>query len=274
MAKKIRPKKYEVYFDESGLPDGNPGGHFTLIACVIEKGNIEELNIRLQQFKEECFGNKNIILHLMDIHRKQNDFAIGKVTNSQIAYFKKNIPKFLEKQKVIIFSATIDKERLHKYFKSPKDDYSIAFSHIMKSIYHFIDDEKVEQIDIYLESRNETSNFKVQKSFFNTFFNGNLHLEIKQELRKKIKRFVFKYKSDNISGLQLADIICSPIKTIRVYGSDPEQLDKKTDISLEVDIFNSIRNKFYNPLDFEDIKNWSFKKVPVIKKPGIWTDTK
>lgn len=265
---KVKSEKYVMYLDESGIADRKNTGTFTLVGCIIRKKDIKKIDEMLKTFKMECFANENLILHLMDIRTRRNNFAPRNITKGQIQYFNENVHDFLKNIEFMIISTTVDKKRLNEYYKTPKDEYSIAFSHIMKSVYHFLSNDMIEQLDIYFESREETLNFKVQKSFFESYYSGGVHLDVLLKERDKIKRFVFKDKNENIAGLQIVDLICGPIKTIRTYGTNNKSSHK--DISNDIDIFNAIKGKFYNPLEYQDIKNWSLKKVPIIKKPGVW----
>lgn len=265
---KPRPEKYLLYLDESGVAHGTEKGSFTLAGIIIKKKYADELKIKLDAFKTECFGKSDIILHMMDIRTNKKDFSPSLIHRNQIQSFEDNLPAFLESLDITIISATVDNARLHEYYKTPKDEYSIAFMHIMKNIYHFICEDTVDQLDIFLETRDETNDFTVQKSFFESYYNGSIHLDITEAVKSKIKRFVFKDKKENIAGLQIIDAICMPIKAIRTHGTDGSTNQN------DVAIFNAIKSKFYNPLQYNDIKNWSFKKVPLIKKPGTWIESK
>lgn len=268
MPKYKHKKKYELYLDESGTVGGQDG-IITLAGLIVEKRyRINELDNRLEQFKSDTFNNTNIILHLVDILKRQKEFSQSKISSDQIDKFYKNTSTFLKELDVIIISSTVDTARLKKFYKNHKDEYSVAFNHIMKSVYHFLDNNEIESLDIYFEGRDESQNFIVQKSFFESYYSGGTHLDIGPEIKNKIKRFTFIKKEENLSGLQIIDLLCFPIKKIRTEGYF--QTEKRKDLFMN-DVFDSVLNKFYVPDGMIDIKNWSLKKIPIVKSPGSWS---
>lgn len=268
MPKYIHKKKYELYLDESGVV-GSSTGVFTLAGIIVEKRYRERtLDPQLKAFKNSCFNDPNIGLHFKDILQRRNDFKSDRIGSQQITKFYTDVCGFIQSIDMLVVSTTVDKGRLDYLFKSPKDECSVAFNHIMKSVYHFIDDDNIESLDIYFEGREDSQDFKVQKSFFESFYSGGTHSNVKDEIRNKIKRFSFKSKSENLSGLQIIDLICLPIKKIRTKGYLTS--GKRKDVVMN-DIFDSIIDKMYIPEGNDDVKNWSLKKVPIIKDPGIWT---
>ena len=81
-----------------------------------------------------------------------------------------------------VISVTVDKTILNEYYFNPKDPYTVAFSHIMKSFFSLINDDNVESARILLESRDDNHDFKIQKSFFELFNNGTVHLDVTEKI--------------------------------------------------------------------------------------------
>ena len=93
-------KEYYLFLDES-KPNTN-FRNFTLGGVVIEK-NVYENIIRLEvvKLKKECFGDENIILHEIDIRKKQGSYKAITKDNQEMFFteleklFKENEIKIL-----------------------------------------------------------------------------------------------------------------------------------------------------------------------------------
>ena len=145
--------------------------------------------------------------------------------------------------------------------------------HILQNFYSFIDNEEVESAKIVIEGRDDYSNLLVQKAFFDVFNNGTTYLNVKQRLRNKIKGFVIAKKGDSIyqAGLEIADLLCNPLCRVRQgkIELNPKCM-KKDEYGTENKIFKVIKPKIYCKDDITDMRNWGFKKVPIVKKKRDW----
>jgi hypothetical protein len=67
---------------------------------------------------------------------------------------------------------------------------------VLQNFYSFISKNNVESARIVIDGRDDASNLKVQKAFFDVFNNGTTHLSIEKELRDmkkalwRIKKFM------------------------------------------------------------------------------------
>lgn len=74
--------------------------------------------------------------------------------------------------------------------------YVVDFTHVLQNFYSFISKNNVESARIVIDGRDDASNLKVQKAFFDVFNNGTTHLSIEKELRDmkkalwRIKKFM------------------------------------------------------------------------------------
>ncbi|HBF2361003.1 TPA: DUF3800 domain-containing protein [Clostridioides difficile] len=274
---KIIKKKYIMFIDESGRADINHEDPFTLTGVIFEykyavsQGDyVCSLRKEMDAFKEYCFGTSNIGIHLTDISRKSRAFE--KFDDSQIKLFYDELPLFLSRLECTIISVTVDKARLKKYYAPLKEPYVVAFIHVLQNFYSFVNNETVESARIVIESRDDVSNLKVQKAFFDVFNNGTIYLDIDEELRDKVKGFIIAKKedADYREGLEIADILCNPLSRARrgLIEANPKcmQYGEKNKI------FKSVRNKIYTPTSVNDIRNWGFKEVPIVEPVGPWLE--
>lgn len=277
LGKQNKKKKYVMFIDETGAADiNNKEQPFALTGVIFEykycmdlDRNTSELKTKLNKLKQDCFGKTDVDLHLEHISRGKGQFKI--VPEVQREKFYNELPDFLKSLDFHIISVTVDKEKLQSYYEPSKDPYVVGFTYVLQSFYSFISNPMVESARIVIESRDDNENLYVQKAFFDVFNNGTIHFNF-EEHKKKIKGFIIANKTDEFyqSGLEIADIVCNPVS--RVRRGLVEVNTKFMHYGKENKIFKAIKDKIYTTSDLTDIRNWGFKKVPVLKKKRVWID--
>lgn len=275
-------KKYIMFIDETGTPDMNNlrqpfsviGVIFEYKYCIDDKDGESKLKQQINVLKNEVFNNDKLTLHLLDISSGKREFE-GYSNEIRCEFFNK-LPDFMRELEFTIISVTIDKEKLQHYYSPAKDPYVIAFTHVLQRYYSFIDKNNAQSARIVVEARDDNSNLIVQKAFFDVFNNGTTLLDVNLETKDKIKGFIMAKKGDPeyISGLEIADLLCSVISRVRrgLVELDPKCM-RKGEYGKENKIFTAVKSKIYCPTNNEeDIRNWGFIKVPSIKKLRKWND--
>lgn len=258
-----------MFIDETGTAAGSRS--FGVTGVVFEnkyaynedKTVITPLKSAVDQFKRDCFGRDDFVFHLEQISGGKKPFRTEDgVTRSQIAKFWTDLPLFLQKLDFKIIFVSVDKANLNQYFAKPKDPYVVAFAHIMKSFLSLISKPDVESARIVMESRDDFHNFKIQKAFFDIFHSGTVHLDITDDMKEKIKGFVFLSKDNYHPGLEIADLICNPLS--RVKNGKVEANPKRYIYGNKNRIFPVLQPKIYIGKPGHTETNWGFKNVPII----------
>ncbi|MGA9467940.1 MAG: DUF3800 domain-containing protein [Exiguobacterium marinum] len=274
-------KKYVMFVDETGTPKGNT--QFNLTGVLMEyKYSIDAdetglpcvLKRRLQAFKRDVFKTEQIPLHLKEILKAEHPY--GKedgITIDMLRDFWDKLPDFLRGIDCTIVSVEVDKQKLHDFYSTPKDPYVVAFAHLMKSFYAFLEETEAVSARVVLESRDDYQNLLIQKAFFDIFNSGTVHLDVEKS-RQKIKGFIFSEKQNTMyqSGLEIADLVCLPLS--RVRRGVIEVKPRFVHYGDENRIFKAIKDKIYIRKESpdQDFRNWGFKKVPITKKRREWSD--
>lgn len=276
-------KKYIMFIDETGSPDINQleqpfsviGVIFEYKYCMDMNSEKSKLKQQIDNLKNELFGKCDLTLHLLDISNGTREFA--QFEREVRCNFFRKLPNFMRELEFSIISVTVDKEKLRKYYNPSKDPYVIAFTHVLQNYYSFINKNNAESARIIVESRDDNSNLIVQKAFFDVFNNGTTLLDIDKCTKDKIKGFIMAKKGDPeyISGLEIADLLCSVVSRARrgLIEVNPKCM-KKGEYGTHNKIFVAIKDKIFCPTNNEeDIRNWGFMKVPNVKKLRVWNDT-
>lgn len=201
---------------------------------VVEK-SIYENNVRPEtvKLKKECFGDENIILHEIDIRKKQGEYK--GITKEQQEIFFSKLDKLFENNEIEVLAVSINLDDLDMLYGTNErnDIYYIALQLLMENYVHFlISNEGKGQL--YLESTDAVNNSKLQNLFHMLKATGTLFMK-KEVLQDRLGAISFPIKSDNIIGLQLADFIPNVLAR-KALGKEQKNFS----------IYKGIENKLYD----------------------------
>lgn len=211
--------KYRMYIDEVGNSDlkssENPLHRFlSLTGVIIELGYISEVlfpdieNLKVKYFKSH--PDDPIILHRKELVNAKYPFKALK--DEKLKWqFDKELLELLTKWKYSVVTVCLDK-KAHKdtYTVWRYDPYHYCLALLLER-YTFFLEQKQMQGDVMAESRGGKEDKRLKASFLKLWHEGTQF--IPQERFHEAftsKQLKVKPKSNNISGLQLADLIAHP----------------------------------------------------------------
>lgn len=211
--------KYRMYVDEVGNSDldssSNPLHRFlSLTGVIIDLNYVSKtLYPEMEKLKADYFNSHPddpIILHRKEILNGKHPFEV--LRDEKIRKkFDKNILKYLSNWEYSVISVCLDK-------KSHKDTYQIwrfdPYHYCLALLlerYMFFLDQHHAKGDVMAESRGGKEDMRLKKSFLNLWNEGTEYIS-PQRLHNVLtsKQLKVKPKANNISGLQLADLIAHP----------------------------------------------------------------
>lgn len=195
-----------------------------------------ELTSELKTFKNNVFKRDDFILHTADIARRRGVFCA--LTNKDFReYFYKEINKLMGSLNYTVVSCVIKKDdHLKKYGLAAIDPYTLSLKVLVERfIFEIKTKRSAEKGIIIAEARDETLDNQLRLSWMELRTSGTEYLSA-TEVRRYLGELHIKSKSNNIAGLQIADMIVSPIGR-HVLGK-PEKAD-----------WEIIRKKFRRSLD-------------------------
>ncbi len=226
-----------VFLDESGdhsLSKIDPQyPMFVLAGCVFEMGYYEEVVVEeIKALKKELFGNEKIVLHTEDITHNRNGFERIMETEFR-KHFYERINVILNKLDYKILACAIKKdEHFKKYGLAAIDPYMLSLDCIVERFVFEL--EGINQSGIIIaESRNSILDNELELAFLNLKVQGTSYVSA-SKVKKTITQLSIKDKKENIAGLQIADLIASPIGR--------EMLGKRNQIDYKI-IERKYRNK-------------------------------
>lgn len=198
-------KEYYLFLDESKPNTNFP--NFTLGGVAIEREKYEiEIKPIINSLKIECFGSDQVILHEIEIRKKQGDFS--NITKVQQEKFFSGLNKlFLESDSLSVLAVSMNLADLDKLYKvdDRNDIYYISLQLLMENFVQFLSAHDGVGT-VYLETTDAVNNAKLQNLFHLLKATGTLFVK-KEILQTRLFTINFAIKSENVIGLQLADFV-------------------------------------------------------------------
>lgn len=215
--------KYVVYVDESGdhslesVDEQYPV--FVLAFCVFHKGYYTSNIVpALEAFKFKHFGHDVVVLHETEIRKERGSFRFSSRAHKDA--FIEELTGIIEANNFILIACVIDKSRLRERSDNP---YHLALGFCVETLYEFMQEKHQEGLPthVVVECRGKKEDAALELEFRRVCAGEN---KFGKPLPFEI---VFADKKTNSSGLQLADLVASPIGLSVVR---PEQANRAFDV--------------------------------------------
>ncbi len=207
--------RYKLLLDESGdhgLSTIDPGFPvFLLCGVLISDSEYQKLKQEVNELKTKFWNNTNVILHSRDIRKYIDPFTIlfDPLVKKE---FYDGINKIMTGINYEIIASAIKKEEFVKKHGKLRDDvYEIALSFILERTIFCLDSKPdVTILEIGIEKRGSKEDQKLARHIETIRSRGTYYVKGKrfQNLGSKPHFFA---KKENISGLQIADLLAYPI---------------------------------------------------------------
>jgi len=183
---------------------------FVLGGCVFDydyyKAIVENL---VKQFKEKLFGRTDLIIHTADISRNKEGFERLKDPVFRKRFYEE-INRLMEELDYKVIACVIKKDKhLLKYGLEAKDPYLLSLDIVVERFIFMLRENNTKGI-IVAESRNDVLDNQLELAFLNLKIRGTYYIS-GTEIKRQVTNFTIKSKDENIAGLQIADLVVSPV---------------------------------------------------------------
>lgn len=226
---------YNLYLDESttftSVNGKNEKKFISISGIIVEKEYHDSyLTDKINDLKNKLFGKTNIILHEKDIkaaEKSPKKLPLNLIPDYSYFQNKNNVKQFyIELEKIIshsdiwIMGACIDEDGLNKRFSRDiqTDTSSIMLQLIFENFCHFLQERSATGNIIY-ESIGATQDKAMSLKFHHIKSIGTMYIQ-PYAFQQLIEKIEFPKKSDNVTGLQLADFI--PNNIARFHAKKPK----------------------------------------------------
>jgi len=211
--------KYRMYIDEVGSPDiassENPLHRFlSLTGVIIDLDYVKTvLHTQVEQLKTDYFGShpdEPVIFHRKEMLGAKNPFTTLREPHVRNR-FDNDILQLIDSWDFIVISVCLDKQSHKETYQVWRyDPYHYCLAILLERYMFFLEYNQVIG-DIMAESRGGKEDERLKQSFSRLWQKGTEY--IKPERFHNVftsKQLKVKPKANNISGLQLADLIAHP----------------------------------------------------------------
>ena len=209
-------EKYNLYIDECGnhslaTYDRN-FPIFTLCGILIPVKNVNNFRKAVDELKREFWNTTDVILHSRDIRKCEKHFEI--LFDNEIKQrFYERVNEVLSRQGVyVIVCCSVQKEACIAKHGIEADIYGTALKYVIQRSIFCVDDINPNggKIDVIVERRGKREDAALLNYYNGLRFTG-MHYVTPKRLAEHMGHFGFSKKSENVFGLQVADLIAYPI---------------------------------------------------------------
>lgn len=183
---------------------------FVLGGVIMDKDYAEgRLTDALNIFKRDMFGRTDIVLHTADITRNRNGFE-ALIDPAFRARFYNRLNALMRAIDYSVVACAIRKDHhLSRYGVAALDPYLLSLDILVERF--CFDIGKVSSGGLIVaEKRDSTLDRELELAWLNLKIQGTRFLQA-SELEDRVFALNLRAKKDNIAGLQLADLVVSPI---------------------------------------------------------------
>lgn len=183
---------------------------FVLGGIIIDKNYAEkDLPREIASFKKDLFGRDDILLHTADITRNRNGFEQMKETSFREKFYRK-LNALMHKLDYRVVACAIKKDvHLAQYGLAALDPYLLSLDVLVERFCMEVGNVEGGGI-IIAEKREPTLDHQLDLAWLNLKIQGTRYISARS-IEKRIASLSLRSKSENIAGLQLADLVVSPI---------------------------------------------------------------
>ena len=183
---------------------------FVLGGVIVDKAYSEgPLTRAFDDFKRRMFNSTDIVLHTADIVRTRNGFEALK-DNEFRAYFYTELNTMMQDLRYSVVACVIHKFKYVRPFEPYQPNlYHLGFDVLVEMFRHDVGSVRNGGL-IVAEKRQPLLDQELQRHWLNLQISGNRYVN-GDVIRSRIQTLDLRGKKENIAGLQLADLVVSPV---------------------------------------------------------------
>jgi len=163
----------------------------------------------INTFKQDLFRDKSIHLHTADITRNRNGFERLKEPTFRAEFYQK-LNTLMQTLEYEVLACVIKKEsHLQCYGMAAVDPYMLSLDILVERFCMMIGDVEDGGM-IIAEKRGSTLDRQLEIAWLNLKVQGTRFMQATQ-IERRIQSLILRDKKANIGGIQLADLVVTPI---------------------------------------------------------------
>jgi hypothetical protein len=182
---------------------------FTLAGCAFDDSYYEARVVpEIVVLKHRLFGRSDIVLHTADITRNRNGFESLKMAEVREEFYR-SLNEFLRALDFVVVAVSIRKNEHIRRRAEPADPYHLSLEVILERFYYLLQ-ERNDHGRVIAESRNRLFDNDLRQEFDRLMSTKRSYVRAAR-LRSRIEGLEFRHKRENLAGLQIADLVATPV---------------------------------------------------------------
>lgn len=203
------------YLDESGNHDltniKSEYPIFVLDGVIVDRAYARAvIDRRVRELKHEFFGRDDVILHTAELIRWKNDFAFMKDDEELKSHFLAALTGMMADLEYQVVACAIDKRAYAAKHGTDADIYRYSLELLVERFCYEIGNVPNGGM-IYAETRRPDLDHELNMAWEGIIKRNGLRYAGPKKIDTRIIDLVLKDKRVNIAGMQLADLVVSPI---------------------------------------------------------------
>ena len=181
---------------------------FVLGGVILQQSYLESVvQPELDTFKRELFGSEKLVVHTADLTRNRRGFEQLKDAGFRERFYIELNALMSRWDYQVVACAVRKEEHLRRYGVSALDPYVLSLGVVLEQFCFEIGEGEGA---VVLEARGHPLDRQLELAWENLKVQGTEHLR-GAELARRISSFKLHDKVENLAGLQLADLVVTPI---------------------------------------------------------------
>jgi hypothetical protein len=205
-----------LYLDESGdhnLKNINPVYPvFVLGGVIVDRSYVRDvIEPRMREFKERFFGRDDVILHTVDMGKGRGDYAFLADPDIRIRFYGELNAMLAELDYKVVACVIRKPEHVSRYGVNAIDPYMYSLKIIVERFCKELGNE-LDNGFICAEKRNPGLDRELLAAWEELVNGGGGTSRLRsKDIDARIVGFDLKDKKPNLAGMQLADLVITPI---------------------------------------------------------------
>ena len=196
---------------------------FVLSTVIVERAAyVETVVPALTGVKLRFWPHEGVNLHSRDIRKAHRDFAFLQVPAQRQAFLSA-LSSMLEGLQFTLFITAIQKQtHRDRYGAQATNPYDLALTYTFERVLHFLEGHGETTLPVTAEARGKNEDNELAAAFFRIMTQGTRYNAAArfQALRCPL---TFRRKTDNIAGMQIADLCAHPSARKILNPNQPNQ---------------------------------------------------
>ena len=183
---------------------------FVLGGVIMDAGYVQDVVApRMLAFKRDLFGDEKLVLHTADITRNRNGFERLKDSGFRSAFYAQLNALMAELDYRVVACAIRKDWHLSRYGMAALDPYLMSLDLLVERFCMDVGDVEDGGL-IVAEKRGPTLDHELELAWLNLKIKGTQFVRARQ-VERRIQGLSLKGKAANLAGLELADLVVTPI---------------------------------------------------------------